>query len=240
MRPSTVLPSAAGRRRPVLAPAVAAVLAATSLVACGRQQSDTVEPTRAPSTQPPATADSPAAAALSAALLTTAQLPAGYVKTVLRNDPPTRSDRPGCLSSLNGLETSRSSRPGSVEARVTFAQSRSGPFLQQVLRRLPGTQARQDLDRAARTLSGCAGFSLGWKDGGTGTEQVVPHGPAGIGDASWHATVTATTGTFTVRETLVLVVVGRTLVVLSDAGSPTAPDRSRTLALARTAASRIP
>ncbi|MFG3658709.1 hypothetical protein [Streptomyces sp. NPDC047706] len=42
------------------------------------------------------------------------------------------------------------------------------------------------------------------------------------------------------RETLVLVVVGRTLVVLSEAGSPAAPPRSRTLGLARTAAARVP
>ncbi|MEU5098072.1 hypothetical protein [Streptomyces sp. NPDC020996] len=183
---------------------------------------------------------SPRTAPLSAALLTTAQLPAGYVKTVLRNEPPTHSDHPGCVAALNGLESSRSTRPGAVEARVTFAQSQSGPFLQQVLRRLPGTGARQDLEQAVDELSDCAGFSIGWSDGTTGMERVVPHGSAGIGDVSWHATVTATTRTFTVQETLVLAVVRRTLIVLSDAGSPTAPDRPRTLALARTAASRIP
>ncbi|MGW6927995.1 hypothetical protein ACWGA9_43165 [Streptomyces sp. NPDC054950] len=54
------------------------------------------------------------------------------------------------------------------------------------------------------------------------------------------ATVTATSETFTVQETLVLVVVGKTLVVLSEACSPTAPGRSRTLSLARTAATRVP
>ncbi|MFF1438753.1 hypothetical protein [Streptomyces sp. NPDC058295] len=46
----------------------------------------------------------------------------------------------------------------------------------------------------------------------------------------------------TIQETLVLVlvVVGKILVVLGEAGSPTAPSRSRTLSLARTAASRMP
>ncbi|OQR62542.1 hypothetical protein B6E66_18065 [Streptomyces maremycinicus] len=182
----------------------------------------------------------PTAARLSSALLTTGQLPAGYVRTGLRNDPPTRSDRAECVSTLNALESYRSTRAGAVEARATFAQSQSGPFLQEVVRALPGSGARQDLQQAAAVLSGCAEFAIGWSDGMTGTERVVAHGAAGIGDASWHATVTATSETFTVQETLVLVVVGKTLVVLSEAGSPTAPSRSRTLSLARTAASRIP
>ncbi|WP_062644263.1 hypothetical protein [Streptomyces maremycinicus] len=182
----------------------------------------------------------PTAARLSSALLTTGQLPAGYVRTDLRNDPPTRSDRPECVSTLNALESYRSTRAGAVEARATFAQSQSGPFLQEVVRALPGSGARQDLQQAAAVLSGCAEFAIGWSDGMTGTERVVAHGAAGIGDASWHATVTATSETFTVQETLVLVVVGKTLVVLSEAGSPTAPSRSRTLSLARTAASRVP
>ncbi|MGW2046098.1 hypothetical protein ACWCPF_13060 [Streptomyces sp. NPDC001858] len=197
--------------------------------------------TKAPSASGgPAAAGPPTSAALSSALLTTGQLPSGYRKTVLPTDPPTRSDRPDCLNALNALESYRSTRPGAVEARVTFAQSQSGPFLQEVVRWLPGTGARQDLQQAAAVLSGCARFSIGWSDGMTGTQRVVAHGSAGIGDASWHATVTATTETFTVQETLVLAVVGKTLVVLSEAGSPTAPSRSRTVALARTAAARVP
>ncbi|MGW1541312.1 hypothetical protein ACWCPM_13925 [Streptomyces sp. NPDC002309] len=162
------------------------------------------------------------------------------MKTVLENDPPTRSDRPECVNTLNALESYRSTRPGAVEARVTFAQSKSGPFLQEVLRWLPGAGARQDLQQAANVLSGCGDFSIGWNDGMTGREGVVAHGSAGIGDVSWHATVTVTVETFTVQETLVLVVVGKTLVVLSEAGSPTAPSRSRTLGLARAAAARVP
>lgn len=188
----------------------------------------------------PAAPELPTSAQLSSALLTTGQLPAGYVRTGLRNDPPTRSNRPACLDTLNALESYRSTRPGAVEARATFAQSQSGPFLQEVMRGLPGTGARQDLRQAAAVLSGCGEFAIGWSDGMTGTERVVAHGSAGIGDASWHATVTATSETFTVQETLVLVVVGKTLVVLSEAGSPTAPARSRTLSLARTAATRVP
>ncbi|MEU3614707.1 hypothetical protein ABZ725_20625 [Streptomyces sp. NPDC006872] len=197
--------------------------------------------TKTPSTPgAPAAPGPPTSAALSSALLTTGQLPSGYVKTVLQNDPPTRSDRPDCLNALNSLESYRSTRPGAVEARVTFAQSRSGPFLQEVVRWLPGTGARQDLQQAAAVLSGCAEFAIGWSDGMTGTERVVAHGSAGVGDASWHATVTATTGTFTVQETLVLAVVGKTLVVLSEAAGPTAPSRSRTVALARAATVRVP
>ncbi|MFI8237435.1 hypothetical protein ACIF83_09270 [Streptomyces sp. NPDC085866] len=237
MSPRSVANAATGRRRLATLSVVAAVLAGATLAGCGSEghRSDTVPPTQAP-----APSASTGTEDLSAALLTTAQLPAGYVKTVLRDDPPTRSDRPECLTALNSLESARSSHPDAVEARVNFAMSQSGPFLQQVLRRLPGTGARQNLRQAARTLSGCPSFSIGWSDGSTGTEQAVPRGSAGIGDTSWHATVTATTGTFTVQETLVLVAVGRTLLVLSDAGSPTAPERSRTLALARTAASRLP
>ncbi|MFJ9814897.1 hypothetical protein ACIRU3_06425 [Streptomyces sp. NPDC101151] len=233
--------AAAGRRRLAALPAVV-VLAGALLAGCSseRHRPDTGEPGQAPPPSASPTALSPGTAALSVALLTTAQLPAGYVRTAQRNEPPTRSDRPGCVRALNALESSRSTRPGAVEARVTFARSRSGLFLQQVLRRLPGSGARQDLRQAVSALSGCAEFSLGWSDGTTGTERVVPHGSAGIGDTSWHATVTATTGSFTVRETLVLVVVRKTLLVISDAGSPTAPERSRTLALARTAVSRIP
>ncbi|MFF4568659.1 hypothetical protein [Streptomyces sp. NPDC001410] len=236
MSPRSAATSATGRRRLATLPVVAALLAGTTLTGCGSQghRSDTVAPTQVPS---PSASTGPED--LSAALLTTAQLPPGYVKTVLRDDPPAHSDRPECLTALNSLESARSSRPDAVEARVNFAMSQSGPFLQQVLRRLPGSGARQDLEQAARTLSGCPAFSIGWSDGSTGTEQVVPHGSAGIGDASWHATVTATTGTFTVQETLVLVAVDKTLLVLSDAGSPTAPERSRTLALARTAVSRL-
>ncbi|MEU9264525.1 hypothetical protein AB0E04_03600 [Streptomyces sp. NPDC048251] len=188
----------------------------------------------------PAAPGLPTSAQLSSALLTTGQLPAGYVRTGLRNDPPTRSNRPECLDTLNALESYRSTRPGAVEARATFAQSQSGPFLQEVVRGLPGSGARQDLRQAAAVLSGCGEFAIGWSDGMTGTERVVAHGSAGIADASWHATVTATSETFTVQETLVLVVVGKTLVVLSEAGSPTAPARSRTLSLARTAATRVP
>ncbi|MGW1781188.1 hypothetical protein ACWCQQ_18895 [Streptomyces sp. NPDC002143] len=199
---------------------------------------DSTPGTKAPGT--PAAPRPPTSAALSSALLTTGQLPSGYVRTVLPNDPPTRSDRPDCLNALNALESYRSTRPGAVEARATFAQSRSGPFLLEVVRWLPGTGARQDLQQAAAVLSGCAEFAIGWSDGMTGKERVVAHGSAGIGDASWHATVTATTGTFTVQETLVLAVVGKTLVVLSEAGSPTAPSRSRTVALARAATARVP
>ncbi|WP_329222550.1 hypothetical protein OG352_35485 [Streptomyces sp. NBC_01485] len=187
----------------------------------------------------PATPKPPTSSAVPSALLTTRQLPAGYVKTVLQNDPPTRSDHPGCLGTLNALESYRSARPGAVEARVTFAQSQSGPFLQEVMRWLPGTGARQDLEQAAAVLPGCGEFTIGWNDGMTGTERVVAHGSAGIGDASWHATVTTTNETFTVQETLVLVVVGKTLVVLSEAGSPTAPSRSRTVSLARTATASL-
>ncbi|MDH6493940.1 hypothetical protein [Streptomyces sp. SAI-149] len=187
----------------------------------------------------PAPDGPPAVADLSAALLTTSLLPSGYVKTDLRNDPPTRSDRTDCLAMLNSLESYRSSRPGAVEARATFAMSRSGPFLQEVLRRLPGTGARKDLQQAADVLSGCTEFGIGWNDGMSGTEKVVARGSAGIGDASWHATVTVTGDTFTVQETLVIAVVDRTLIVLGEAGSPVAPARSRTLALARAAAARV-
>ncbi|MFF8424071.1 hypothetical protein ACF07Y_02775 [Streptomyces sp. NPDC016566] len=237
MSPRTVAMSALGHRRLAALPVLAALLAGTALSGCDSpgRRSDSVVPTQAP-----APSASPGTEDLAAALLTTAQLPAGYVKTVLRDDPPTRSDRPVCLNSINSLESARVSHPDAVEARVDFAMSQSGPFLRQVLRRLPGSGARQDLEQAARTLSGCPEFSIGWSDGSTGTEQVEPHGSAGIGDASWHATVTATTGTFTVQETLVLVAAGRTLLVLGDAGSPAAPERSRTLALARTALSRLP
>ncbi|MFE2583117.1 hypothetical protein [Streptomyces sp. NPDC059378] len=161
------------------------------------------------------------------------------MKTVLQNDPPTRSDHVGCLNTLNALESYRTTRAGTVEARVTFAQSQSGPFLQEVLRRSPGRGARDELGHAANALSGCATFSIGWSDGMTGTEHVSVLGPAGIGDVSWHATITVTTDTFTVQENLVLVVVGTTLVILSEAASPTAPARSRTLSLARTAAARL-
>ncbi|MER5597250.1 hypothetical protein [Streptomyces sp. NPDC002265] len=161
------------------------------------------------------------------------------MKTVLQNDPPTRSDHVGCLNTLNALESYRTTRAGTAEARVTFAQSQSGPFLQEVLRRSPGRGARDELEHAANALSGCATFSIGWSDGMTGTEHVSVLGPAGIGDVSWHATITVTTDTFTVQENLVLVVVGTTLVILSEAASPTAPARSRTLSLARTAAARL-
>ncbi|MFD7873325.1 hypothetical protein ACFV5G_04225 [Streptomyces sp. NPDC059766] len=158
---------------------------------------------------------------------------------MLQNDPPTRSDHVGCLDTLNALESYRTTRAGIAEARVTFAQSQSGPFLQEVLRRSPGRGARDELEHAANALSGCATFSIGWSDGMTGTEHVSVLGPAGIGDVSWHATITVTTDTFTVQENLVLVVVGTTLVILSEAASPTAPARSRTLSLARTAAARL-
>ncbi|MFB7336861.1 hypothetical protein FNH09_19125 [Streptomyces adustus] len=161
------------------------------------------------------------------------------MKTVLQNDPPTRSDHVACLDTLNALESYRTTRAGAVEARVTFAQSQSGPFLQEVLRRSPGSGAREELAHAANVLSGCDTFSIGWSDGMKGTEHVSALGSAGIGDVSWHATVTVTSETLTVQENLVLVVVDRTLVILSEAGSPAAPARSRTLSLARTAAARL-
>ncbi|WP_432028601.1 hypothetical protein [Streptomyces sp. 1222.5] len=234
---------AARRRQTALrCPAVVALVAATAFTGCSRGSGrpESAGPPRPPTSGARPAAGGPDTAALSAALLRAADLPSGYRRTEFPDNSPTRSDRPACVTTLNGLETRPGSGTGVVEARATFAQSRSGPYLQQVLRRLPGSGARQELGRAVRVLSRCAEFSIGWPDGATGTERVEAHGPAGIGDASWHATVTAATGTFTVQENLVLVVVDRTLVVLGDAGSPAAPDRSRTLALARTAASRVP
>ncbi|MEU9606251.1 hypothetical protein [Streptomyces sp. NPDC048057] len=198
---------------------------------------------RPPTTAPrPATRPAaPTTGALTRALLSTAQLPAGYTKTILKNDPPTRSSRPDCVQRLNALEIHRTTVPGSVEARVAFAQSSSGPFLQQVLRWYPGARtARRQLDAAAGALAGCGTYTLTWPDGDQARQTVTPHGSAGVGTASWHATVSVTYEAVTVRETLVLVVVRDSLVILSHLGSPQAPSRAQTLSLAAKAAARVP
>ncbi|MEU5973215.1 hypothetical protein [Streptomyces sp. NPDC047315] len=230
VRPSTTAPTANGTPK-------------ASGTGPGSAPSTTHRPasrSAAPPTVAPTTAR-PTAADLTRALLSTAQLPAGYVKTILKNDPPTRSSRPDCVQRLNSLEIHRTTAPGSIEARVAFAQSSSGPFLQQVLRWYPGTTtARRQLEAAASALAGCGTYTLTWPDGDQARQTVTPHGSAGLGSESWHATVSVTYEAVTVRETLVLVVVRNSLVVLSHLSTPHAPPRPQTLSLAAQAAARVP
>ncbi|MFF0451452.1 hypothetical protein ACFYT4_34705 [Streptomyces sp. NPDC004609] len=205
-------------------------------------QKPSAEPSTGPGPKPTpkATPTAPTTARLTRALLTTAHLPGGYVKTTLDHYPANRSSRPDCLQRLNALELERSTTPGAVESRVAFAQSQSGPFLQQILRWLPGDGARRELNNAVNTLSGCGTYTIGWPNGTEARQTVVPLGPAGVGSASWHATVTVDYGPVVVSETLVLVVVGRTLMILSHLAGPESPPRPQTLSLASTGASRIP
>lgn len=199
-------------------------------------------PTPQPTPPPPSPtpAKPPTADRLNRALLPTAGLPAGYVRTVLPSHPPNRSSRPDCVRRLNALELHRTNHPGAVETRAAWARSRSGPFLQQVLRWYPGRAASAQVSTAARELSGCGTYELAWPDGDTARQTVTPLGGAGIGDTSWHATITVRYAAATVEETMVLVAVRGCLIVLSHLGSPEAPARAQTLGLARTAAARLP
>ncbi|MEW1545283.1 hypothetical protein [Streptomyces tsukubensis] len=195
-------------------------------------------PPSSPSSPPPPSP--PSAAELSGSLLPTSRLPAGYIRTTLPSYPPNRSGRPDCVQRLNSLELNRTTYPGAVESRAAWAQSRTGPFLQEVLRWYPKGAARARADNAARALAGCGTYTLAWPDGDTAQQTVTPLGPAGIGEKSWHATVTVKYAAATVEETLVLVVVRNCLIVLSHLGSPAAPARAQTLALAGAAAARVP
>ncbi|MFE0426435.1 hypothetical protein ACFW15_29400, partial [Streptomyces sp. NPDC058953] len=188
----------------------------------------------------PSPATPPTAAQLGRALLPTDGLPAGYIRTTLPSHPPNRAGRPDCVQRLNALELHRTTHPGAVESRAAWAQSRSGPFLQQVLRWYPGRAASAQVGTAARELSGCGTYTLSWPDGDTARQTVTPLGGAGIGDTSWHATITVRYAAATVEETMVLVAVRGCLIVLSHLGSPDAPSRAQTLGLARSAAGRLP
>ncbi|MEU3601716.1 hypothetical protein ABZ714_23800 [Streptomyces sp. NPDC006798] len=200
----------------------------------------TPPPTPRPTTPPPPPVKPPSADRLARALFPTAGLPAGYVRTVLPSHPPNRSSRPDCVQRLNALELHRTTHPGAVETRAAWARSRSGPFLQQVLRWYPGRAASAQVSTAARELSGCGTYELAWPDGDTARQTVTPLGGAGIGDTSWHAAITVRYAAATVEETMVLVAVRGCLIVLSHLGSPAAPARAQTLGLARTAADRLP
>ncbi|QDY79018.1 sensor domain-containing protein [Streptomyces qinzhouensis] len=201
-------------------------------------------PSPSPSPSPPSPGPPPppppSAARLTSALLTTGRLPAGYVRTTLPNQPPNRAGRPDCVQRLNSLELNRTTYPGAVESRASWAQSRTGPYLQEVLRWYPKGAARAQADNAARVLAGCGTYTLSWPDGDTAQQTVTPLGPAGIGERSWHAKVTVKYAAVTVEETLVLVVVRNCLIVLSHLGSPAAPARAQTLSLAAAAAAKAP
>ncbi|MGV9313084.1 hypothetical protein ACWDR0_12925 [Streptomyces sp. NPDC003691] len=212
---------------------------------------DDPDPTRSTAPPPPppttkgptnggGTAGPPSAARLTKALLTTKSLPSGYFRTVLPSYPPNRSSRPDCVQRLNSLELNRTTYPGAVETRAAWAKSRTGPYLQQVLRWYPKGVARAQVDNAARALAGCGTYTVAWPDGDTARQTVTPLGSAGIGERSWHARITVEYGASTVEETMVLVVVRGSLIVLSHLGSPAAPDRSQSLSLARAAADRVP
>jgi hypothetical protein len=64
-------------------------------------------------------------------------------------------------------------------------------------------------------------------------------GPIGLGDQSWSATITVRGTEVTTGENLDIVRVGTSLIVLSHAGSPSAPPVTETKMIASVATARL-
>jgi Zn-dependent protease with chaperone function len=182
----------------------------------------------------------PSAALLRAKLITSAELPAGYQPYRVQNDEPTGSNEPRCLQALNDLELNPLTEPGSTQVEIAYAQSQTGPWLQEILRSYP-EDAVHAMENIGATLAGCRSFSVSWTTppAASATETVRVLGPIGLGDQSWSATITVRGTEVTTGENLDIVRVGTSLIVLSHAGSPSAPPVTETKMIASVATARL-
>ncbi len=157
-------------------------------------------------------------AQLSARVLRTADLP-GWRNYRFVPNFPVWSSRPACLNAINGLDSVHPPR-GVTEAQAAFAQSLSGPWILQTLRSYPGQGAARAFNSATAALAGCPVFYVSWNSPPeSATEIIQPRGAVHLGNQSWSAAI-AVLSSISQAETLILVRVGSSTMLLEIA----APD----------------
>jgi len=173
-------------------------------------------------------------AQLSARLLRTADLP-GWQGYHFVPHFPDSSNRPACLAAIDGLD-SVNPPSGVTEAQAAFARSVSGPWILQTLRSYPGNASAKAFSAATTTLSGCATFELYWNQPSEdATETIQPLGSVRLGAQSWSAAI-AVISSIPQAETLILVRVGKSTMLLEVATADDVP--MPTFAQARAIAAR--
>jgi hypothetical protein len=173
-------------------------------------------------------------AQLRARLLVSADLP-GWQNYQFVPDFPNGSNRPACLNAIDGLDSANAPR-GVTEAQAAFAQSASGPWILQTLRSYPGNASANAVSAATATLSGCRSFALYWNGPPeVATETIQPMGSVHLGNQSWAAEI-AVNSVISDSETLILVRVGNSTMLLEVATAAGVP--MPTFAQAKTIAAR--
>lgn len=233
------------RRAPYLAIAAAGILPCAALSACGNASSHPGGGSATSSRAASVTSSAPVpaitqltTAELKSRLLTVSDLPGGYQPYQLTNNDPSSSDKPACLSTLNGLTFPPPSTTV-TEASAAFAASQTGPWVLEVLRSYPGQGAAQAFGTAKTVLSGCHTFSIAWSSPQeTATESVTPAAAPALGNQAWAATVDVQ-GSLPVAEELILVQAGSSLLALQVASAIGLPPASQVTGMATAAAAKL-
>jgi hypothetical protein len=164
-------------------------------------------------------------------------LPNGLTTWKPPNNPPQSASRPECATTLNDLELNPPNTTSVLQAKASYQGGPDGPWIQEVLRSYPTSQATDTLRNTATVLSSCGTDTLTYSDGSHYQETVATPTPAAVGDQGWSTTITVDTGTFIGHETLVLTKVGDKLIILSLLQEDQ-PATATVLALAKAAAAK--
>ncbi|MEV4460136.1 hypothetical protein [Microbispora sp. NPDC049633] len=180
----------------------------------------------------PGAAPAAARPALSYGLLTTADLPRGYVAFRPAYQPYARASRPRCAALLDELDFSRPRRKGVEYASAAFTKGQFGPWITETLRRYPSANAaKKDLDGALKTLSGCSSFRISYsgKKAAEITVTIQPIAMPKVGGQSRAVWITVTDGSWAHGEVLVLARTGDVMMILGQLAfkppSPQTADR---------------
>jgi len=218
--------------------AVIGLVAALLLTGCGAK--DSAAPKAKASASASRSAPAPTEAQLKSALLTVADLPAGYKvdpSASTADDDGATSDNPACTDTFKGFEKATLDKDAPhVEAGFTGGEN--GPFLIQSLVGLDGDEASEEFALFRDSLRKCTTWTETDRDGTKTTNTLAPMAFAKFGDDTESMKLTLNKLTLTVTANFIVVRVGGTLCVLMHLGVP-AVAAADTEALVRKATEKI-
>lgn len=212
---------------------VLAVAAALVLAGCGDGDGDRQAAPATDSSAAPVTT-----ARLKSALLTAADLPAGYTREPSTSPGPentSKSDNPACAKAFEGFEKDGEQAP---EASAEFTAGDTGPFLLQSVTWLDGDAAKQGVAAFRTALAKCDAWTETGTDGAKTMFTLAPMPFARLGDDTHAMRMTIRTPGPALAANFLIVRVGHSLCMLVHTAFPSVA-AVETEALARKATAKL-
>ncbi len=155
-------------------------------------------------------------------------------------DYPTSTSNPRCLEAADDLDGFFAPAPPATQAWTDFAQSKNGPWLEEVLRSYPAGQAAAVFSRTTGLLGQCGRFTVKWTVPPAARTEAISSLPfPALGEQSWAASVKVSGGDTPVTAIIDLVRTGQTIVEVNVASAIAEPTPAQVKAIAAEAVAKL-